>query len=691
MNKFTPAKIVLAFLSNLSYCIDIMNFKSYCAGICLTIIDILAGYSRVGKIKIFSLVLLLITTLLPSAVAQSKDTVSVKVDIAEVEVSVFRAPVIYSQAGRSIEMKTRADIEKMPVFSVDQLLDMMQQIDIRQRGPLGVQSDIGIRGGSFDQIVILLNGINITDPQTGHFNLNLPIDLGCIEKVEVLEGPAARVYGPNAFSGAINLITGSNRGTSTVVNASGGSFGLASTSLAQTIKAGQSNHFISGSLSRSDGYVADTDFRSRNLFYQGNVLVDNSKIELQAGYNSKDYGALTFYSDKYPSQYEENRTTFGSLKFVSGSKVKHTSQAYWRRNTDMFDLKRYDSNNKINHHLTDVYGVKQNFTIPWTLGRTSIGGELRSESVWSTTLGNIMESPKPVPGYDAEYTRSFSRNNAALFAEHIYHYGNLTVGAGVLVNANSSLDWKVTLFPGVDMSYLVGSNVKLFATVNKALRLPTFTDLFYLDPVQKGNVDLRPEEAVSIEGGIGYYRNALAIVLSSYHQQADELIDWGKAQGESMYQSRNISNMKSYGVQTSAKFDFTKIWSDRAFLQSINAGYFYNTQNKKAEDGYESRFVMDYLRQKLVVSLFNRLPSDVLLSWNVKFQDRNGTFLKTGSSDRAHYKPFWIADLRISREFKMCNLYAEASNLFDQKYEDIANVPQPGLWLRAGIKIKIDY
>jgi len=626
-----------------------------------------------------------------TANCQNRDTISAKVDIAEVEVSVFRAPVIYSQAGRSVEIKNRADIEKMPVFSVDQLLDMMQQVDIRQRGPLGIQSDISIRGGSFDQVLVLLNGINITDPQTGHFNLNLPIDLASVDKIEFLEGPGARVYGPNSFSGAINLITGTSKSTSTTVNASAGSHGLAAVSLLQGISAGRSHHFVSASYNKSDGYVEDTDFKNRNIFYHGVFDIEESKLELQAGFNSKDYGALTFYSDKYPNQYEENRTTFGSVKYSTGRMVKHTSQAYWRRNTDMFDLMRYNPDNKINHHLTDVFGVKQNVTIPWKFGRSSVGTELRSESVWSTTLGNTMDKPKPVSGHDAEYTKSFSRNNASLFAEHIYHLGNLTVGAGVLVNANSSLDWKFSLFPGVDVSYMAYGNIKLYATVNKALRLPTFTDLFYLDPEQKGNPDLRPEEAVSYEGGVGYIGNVASLIVGIYHQDADELIDWGRAQGDTMYQSRNISNMKSTGFQGSLKANFRQLWGSKSVLQSINAGYFYNTQDKKADEGYESRFVMDYLKQKLVVNVVNRVPGDILLSWNVKFQDRNGTYVRTGSQEMSSYRPFWVADLRVSKDFKLFGIYGEATNLFDKKYEDIANVPQPGLWIRVGIKVRIDY
>ncbi len=619
------------------------------------------------------------------------DSITRKIEMHEIEVSAYRTPIIYSKAGRTIEMINRNDISRMPVFSIDQVLDMMQQIDIRQRGPLGIQSDIGIRGGSFDQVLILLNGVNITDPQTGHFNMNLPIDMSCVERIEVLEGPAARVYGPNAFSGAINFITGSKNVSSTSINTSFGSHGLSSVATSHNIHKEKWHSFLSASRNQSNGYVADTDFKNYNLFYQGQLLLTDAKLEIQGGFNSKDYGALTFYSAKYPNQYEENRTSFASIKFTSGKKYQHISQGYWRRNTDLFDLKRDDPANSNNYHMTDVFGVKQNIVIPWHLGKTSLGAELRSESVWSTTLGNSLLKPKRVPGHDAYYTKWYNRNNAALFMEHIYQYEKLTITAGLLLNANSSLDWKFSLFPGADVSYWIDSDVKLFASVNKALRLPTFTDLFYLDPVQQGNSSLRPEKAISYEGGIEYFNELGSIRLSMYHQNASQLIDWGKAAGETMYQSRNLTNMKSTGIQISAKLDITKKWGDGVWLQNINMGYFYNTQNKNAEAGYESRFVMDYLKHKLVIAITNRLPARLMVNWNIRYQDRNGTYTKTGATETSDYKSFWLTDVRLSRKQKFFTLYCEVSNLFDNQFEDIANVPQPGAWVRGGLNIHIDY
>jgi len=146
-------------------------------------------------------------------------------DLDEIEVSAQRSPALYSQVARIVSVIERKEIEASPAQSVQDLLEYVAGIDVRQRGAEGVQADVSIRGGTFDQTLILLNGINITDPQTGHHNLNIPVSLSQIERIEILEGPAARVYGPNAFSGAINIVTLQNDSKSVRLQLSGGSFG----------------------------------------------------------------------------------------------------------------------------------------------------------------------------------------------------------------------------------------------------------------------------------------------------------------------------------------------------------------------------------------------------------------------------------------------------------------------------------
>jgi iron complex outermembrane receptor protein len=143
----------------------------------------------------------------------------------EVSVTGSRAPLTKSQAARMVTVLDRQDIAQAPVQSVNDLLKYGVGVDVRQRGAIGAQTDISMRGGTQDQIILLLNGINICDPQTGHNAMDLPVDLSEIVRIEVIEGPAGRIYGSSSLVGAINIVTRPAQQTSADMTLEGGSYG----------------------------------------------------------------------------------------------------------------------------------------------------------------------------------------------------------------------------------------------------------------------------------------------------------------------------------------------------------------------------------------------------------------------------------------------------------------------------------
>ena len=171
---------------------DVFTFKRW-GGKAYSLFNALKQQVRIG-------VLLAVYTTVaePELVfAQTDSTkVSMEYDLDEVEVSGQRAPVAFSQVARIVSVISREEIEAAPVQSIQELLEYALSVDVRQRGVHGVRADISVRGGSFDQTLILLNGINISDPQTGHHALNLPVSFKNIQRIEILEGPAARNFWP---------------------------------------------------------------------------------------------------------------------------------------------------------------------------------------------------------------------------------------------------------------------------------------------------------------------------------------------------------------------------------------------------------------------------------------------------------------------------------------------------------------
>lgn len=646
------------------------------------------------EVRIGALVLSYFTCLgyLSTFAATETDSINTKIRLDEVEVAGRRAPTIYAEAGRVVTVLSRAQIESMPVQSVPELLRMAASVDVRERGPLGMQADVSMRGGSFDQVMILLNGVNLTDPQTGHHALNLPVDLASIDRVEVLQGPAARVYGPNAFNGAINFITTEAKGQGVEVSLQGGSHALYSTSAAVRAQSGALGHYLAVQKGGSDGYRANTDFDLLNLFYSGKLKLGTDKLLLQLGYNEKDFGANSFYSATYPNQFEATRTLFGALSMESGGRIKLRPTVYWRRHHDRFELfrkgyERPDWYQGHNYHMTDVAGASVNASTSWAAGTTSLGGEVRGEAVWSNVLGLPMDVPMEVPGEpEGQFTRHFHRGNISIFAEHNVLLGRFNLSGGVLLNRASQSGYGLDWFPGVDVSYWLLPELKWMASYNHSLRLPTFTDLFYSGPTNQGNPNLQPEEARTVETSFRWRPRTADVQLGGFYRVGKNMIDWGRQPGEDKYTTSNINRVEAFGLELAAQVDLRGWWSEGP-LQDLRATYAYVWQDLEARDGYESYYVLDHLRNKLNVSLAHSLGLPGLSAqWNVQWRDREGFYRSSLTGSDVAYVPFWLTDVRVRYARSWWQVYGEVTNLADVRYADLGELEQPGRWFKLGLR-----
>ena len=628
--------------------------------------------------------------------ASVRDTSDVKMqyDIDEVEVTASRLPMVYSQLARVLTVIEAQEIERMPAESIQDLLEYVAGIDIRQRGAEGVQADISIRGGTFDQILILLNGINITDPQTGHHNLNLPVSLSQIERIEVLKGPAARVYGPNSFSGAINIITRSPQSKSAFAQISTGSFGYFNSDLSGSFFTGKFGHSLSANHKQSDGYITNTDFKSSNLFYTGELKTGAGKLVLQGGLSDKRFGANSFYTPVYPNQFEKTQTILGSARYVSVSKVNFTPSVYWRRHSDVFMLFRNESPEwytNHNYHLTDVWGTDINTWFVWTGGKTSFGTGLRSESILSNVLGEPLIEEIEIKGENAAYTHSKNRLIGSVYAEHAFFLENLTMNAGLMANVISNSQQGVNFFPGIDFSYQFQNNFKIIGSWNTSLRMPTFTDLYYSGPTNTGNPDLKPERSSAFEGGFKLNTAHVKGHLVAYHRLGKNLIDWIKLTAEDeVWQSMNHTEIRSAGI------DFQIVYlpgNEMNFWvpEKIEAGYLFNHQNK-GDSPYISYYVLDNLRHKLSGSFTFQLPHNLALDVRAVFQDREGTFTfynGEGFSGEKDFEPFGVLDMKASWQLSRLNLFFSINNIGNKQYYDVGNIVQPGRWIKAGASFAI--
>ena len=345
-------------------------------------------------------------------------------ELSEVIVSASMAPLTQLQSARIVSVITRQDIEQAAAESVNDLLKIVAGVDVRQRGSFGIQTDISIDGGTFDQVTILLNGVDIGNPQTGHLSADFPVSISDIERLEVLEGAASRVYGGQSFGGAINIVTKHEQGRSVEISARGGSFGTAEGEARFSLTTGKFSNRISGGGGRSDGGTLNSSWKKGQLFYQGDYEDKILRLDWQFGFSKKSYGANTFYSANYPDQYERNQRLMASVSAETKGRFHFTPQVFWNRSYDNFEL-IHNSTFGENFHRTDVYGVKAGGYIDWKLGKTAASALLRHENILSTNLGCNLQ---PEGSF---YTWSDNRTTVSFSLEHNILLKRWTVSAGL--------------------------------------------------------------------------------------------------------------------------------------------------------------------------------------------------------------------------------------------------------------------
>lgn len=619
----------------------------------------------------------------------------------EVPVNSGRVPQVYSEQARVITYIDAEEIQSMPVQSFDQILGYIAGVDVRSRGPLGVQGDVNIRGGSFDQSLIMLNGVNMNNPQTGHLNLFLPVDMEAAYAVEVLEGPASRVFGANAFTGAVNVQTKPLDKNNIYAHAMFGDYGLQKYTGRVNLSSGKTRHMITASHKKSDGYINNTDFDDVTAYYHGSYDIEGGTFDVTAGMSDKGFGANSFYTPAYPNQYERNKLYHGSIRYTNEGDIKISPMVYWNRTYDRYELFREDPASWYTHHnyhRMDAAGVNVNTIIPSKLGITSIGVDARYEGILSNVLGTPLDNPESIPGVDnTAYTNGKERFNYSLFLEHNVILGKFTASAGLMFNYNTQLAESsdgFDVFPGADISYQLAESVRLFGTVNTAMRIPTYTDLYYDGPTNIGNDSLKEERATTVEIGSKYDKNGITGSASVFRRYGKDIIDWVRTDSNDPWQAQNLTELTTSGITLNGNLDFRRILHEHSFLKNIRLSYLYLSVDKNAEE-LQSNYILDHLNHKLTTGISHSLLVDGLnADWQIVYQDRNGSYTAydpDGQGQEVEYSPFVTVDLRISYQWKSLYIYGEGSNIFDVQYHDIGNIAMPGRWLRAGIKMDIDF
>jgi vitamin B12 transporter len=593
------------------------------------------------------------------------------IELEELFIQGNRLHTSFRESARNLNIITKKEILRTPAQSIPEILSYVPGVDIRQRGPLGVQADIGIRGGSFEQTLILVNGIKMTDPQTGHHAMNIPLNLYNIDRIEVLKGPGARIYGQNAFSGAVNFITSIPEKRSVGLRFSGGQHGLFGGNIDLSLP-GKFSNYLSISREVSDGYRHNTDFKINNIFYQSALNLWGGELEILAGLTGRKFGANGFYaSPDYTEQYEEVSTSLLSVGFRK--KLNHFSispRVYWRRNKDNYFFVRNQPGIYENLHFTNVGALEINTSWINSLGQTGMGIEYRHESIRGDWVRNGEKTRSNLDG--------FSRQNLGLFLEHHFKIFGLDLTPGIFISHNSDFDWNA--FPGIDLGYNISPALRIYGNIGRTCRIPTFYDMYYQSPVEQGNPDLKPEEAISYELGIRFMNPAIHAELNWFYQNAIELIDWvamPTSDTTFIWKASNFSHIRRSGIEIAYELFMENFLKDRFFIKKIQISYNFINSDLQEKD-LTSRYVLENLRHQLILGMDHKIFWQIHHHFKARFNQREDT------------SSYWVLDSRIYwNNPRGHTVFVEATNLADTEYKEVMT-PMPGRWFRAGLTYHFD-
>lgn len=594
--------------------------------------------------------------------------------LEEVEVTASRAQ-IQSEAFRLIAQINHEDIEHMPITNVADILTYLPGIDVRSRGMSTVQCDISLRGGTFDQVLVMLNGISLLDAQTGHYAMNIPISPALIERIEILQGTAANLTG--AFSGAINIVTRNVEKDQYHIQLTAGTNSYAAPTFAAGWKRGEASVNASVEYARSDGYYAprsnekeqlalrNTDYQSANIYIQ----MRRKGLDLQAGAQYKDAGLGTGYGYASTDQFDATRTILTSVSY-SDTINRHwslTARAAYRGQYDRYEWHRGIATNR---HWTHAAQAAFHAHYASSIGRTSLGAEFKDEYIHSSAMGE------------------HNRLQATLSAEQQFIWRGLAASVGLAGHYNTWFGWYASGAANIGYFFLRTGSVYLAA--GRSLRMPTWTDMYYKAGVQRGSTNLKAEKAWMLSLGAQYtwqweQAGTLHLAGDIYYRWGQDIIDWTYNTTDSLFYATNQNQVDAFGIDITADYRYNQ------WLRAITVRYAYTTLS--LDLSHTNSQYLDYLRHKVVITLDHGIyvwtTGCLGANWSLRWQDRQGTYVDIYGTPGNAYRPVLLLNGSVYVELPHVKVTLECQNMTNQHYYDYSGVLMPGAWGRISVTAKI--
>jgi vitamin B12 transporter len=565
-------------------------------------------------------------------------------ELDSIVINSTRISLPFKENSRTINIITAKDIKNSAATNVADLLQQVTGVDVRRRGTGGGQSDLYIRGGGFDQTLLLIDGIKMDDAQTGHHTMNAALPIEVIERIEIIKGPAARIFGQNAFTGAINIVTKKRLNNKVSINVEAGSFGQLNGSVTLGKETENSSIIAHVGALTSDGYRNNSDYNNQNYFLKGIFNKKKQPIEVIATFFDKKFGAENFYTTNVTfNEYEETQNSLiGVSTTFKSNKFNVTPRIYWRRGQDMFLLRRDDPGFYRNFHITNKIGVETNASYTSDIGITGFGVDFSRFSIQSNNLGERV------------------RTMANFFLEHRFKLGSFDITPGIAATYFS--DFKFNAFPGLDIGVQISDKVRLYGNVGYTFRAPTFTDLYYSDPATSGNPNLEPEKAFAQEIGLKYSDDKFSGSLAIFNRDSEDLIDYVRQNTSvNIFTAANIAEVSTQGIEFESAYNFKM----NNYNQTITFGYTYLNDDILDQNKDLSRYSLNTLKHQLITRFTSQLFKNVRQNIIYKHAERT-----VGTSYNV-----WDASLIV--DFNKFTFSLTANNIFNAEYVESGFVQMP--------------
>jgi iron complex outermembrane receptor protein len=557
-------------------------------------------------------------------------------------------PLSIEEIDRSVTLLP-ARVMELVLNSLVDLLQLDPSLDLRERAPDGVQTDLSIRGANFEQTLVLLNGLRLNDVQSGHHDMDIPVPLDSVERVEVLRGSGSAMYGSDASGGVINVITAPPEGLELRLRTAVGNDGINQQRASISDTFGNLSEQLSFARDFSSGFMPGRDYRNLQLASSTHLVTPWGPTDLTLAYMDHPFGAAGFYGD-YPS-WEDTKTWWAGFQQALGKKT--TASFAYRRHSDLFVLFRDDPSIYTNHHADESQqlAVRRTETVA-TGTNVYYGVEALHESIVSSNLGTHARSRGAA--YAAVDFRALRRFSLSLAArEEIYR------------------NFAATLCPTIAGGVWLSAKLKFRSSASRAFRVPTYTDLYYNDPVNHGNPFLQPERSWSYEAGLDWNPGGrLRAALTLFQRREHNGIDYYSASIDGPWQALNIDRLKFTGVESSLRLLLT-----RSQTLDLRYNWLLGVQDT-VPIGY-TKYAFNYPSDSAVVAWQASLPGGIVARSRLSVLNRRAR------------DPYALWDVYLARSRGKVHPFIRVANIANTAYQEILGVPMPGREAMIGAEFSV--